>query len=1001
MLVDDEIDQKRSATQTGLHGCEPALMACVLVAALAVALATDSSWRSELLEPQLDPLAPEKAMPDPLVMWMPQVPPGSGHREATVTATERVVDDVVGTRALRALDGAWVAPVTLAEALANSTTASVYRSSKRLTVGQPPSSDELCAFGKALPTDLITIVIASDNRAARANDAIAQMCLPNAELVMGYPRVTREVDIPQTDRAKFGNNTFASLSLGEIAIHLSHRKALERCLQLRQAAGYFSSGDVNSGASGIASAAADGGCLILEDDFRLSGPRAAPRWAASYAALQAQPEPWHFLFVGRCMDGNCGKRDLRVSRTADLYQLPKRETGVGEPKWQFRIPMCLHAYMVTPAGAHRMLHALGTCPGVCPADWAPAVMADTSGIYTIAPALLTQSTTLRLSKDSGSVIGDGDLGRAGLQAQQGNTVRPPIVGECMARAFDETRLPESAQAPWFRTTGGANGPKVSTAVNMAFLGLEEAEAQQAAARGKGQVSVRTAAADEKAAEMFVGSPLPLASANMSSNDASTIIMADASNLSACIGLAERLSVGGARELFVDSAWQPGPEAVDAHVIGCALQFVATRAQTQAACDGERWRGLVSEAKSRRNRSDVSRSSSSPGYNLRCPFVIPAAQTAPRAIATKLSKVHCIASYAGFLDNESTSGGGDKPPRMGVETKRAMTAAAPRSADEVLFQETAGWPRPPACGWRTGPRMDYRVRNGAKRLYKLVNHKRELEFRPVLKAGSTMLRHLMSCLQPGEWNVTHQSVPMPANYTALVVVRDPVRRFTSSLTEVVRRVFAGVCPDGPCTGERDHYFTAGVLDSADDVARHASWYRHALRLYNGDGGGANRKQTVRELLAAAVTDASCLLDYYGAEHFMSQMQLASQGTALDGPPTEAVAFYRLEDISHDAAQLAASPLLAGIGAQHTPRADIEHCVRDANALAHNTGSDVGALSSGGVTSGFEALPGEAELYQALEKEDALLLSLCSVYAQDALCLSTQYKVPQVCRAVLEA
>ncbi len=166
------------------------------------------------------------------------------------------------------------------------------------------------------------------------------------------------------------------------------------------------------------------------------------------------------------------------------------------------------------------------------------------------------------------------------------------------------------------------------------------------------------------------------------------------------------------------------------------------------------------------------------------------------------------------------------------------------------------------------------------LYKWRNHRRALEFRPMLKAGSTVLRHLLTCLQPGEWEAIHQSKPMPANYTTLVVVRESFCRYASALTEILRRVFAAVCPDGPCNAERDHYFTQGIHDSADDLARHTSWYRHALRLYQGTVHREQRPQVIRELLAAAVTDTSCLLEYYGSEHFMSQMQRAAQGTPLN-------------------------------------------------------------------------------------------------------------------------
>ena len=45
------------------------------------------------------------------------------------------------------------------------------------------------------------------------------------------------------------------------------------------------------------------------------------------------------------------------------------------------------------------------------------------------------------------------------------------------------------------------------------------------------------------------------------------------------------------------------------------------------------------------------------------------------------------------------------------------------------------------------------------------------------------------------------------------------------------------------------------------------------------------------------------------------------------------------------------------------------------------------------------PTEDELYHALLGEPALVLSLCHVYAQDALCLSEQYEPPLACRQLL--
>ena len=106
------------------------------------------------------------------------------------------------------------------------------------------------------------------------------------------------------------------------------------------------------------------------------------------------------LFVGRCMDTLCNEPGLRVSPQADLFQVPHRITSLSTDGWQRAAPQCLHSYAVTQSGAQRLLDALRACPGRCPADMAPAVMADSSDIFTISPAVFTQSTALRLLKQS-------------------------------------------------------------------------------------------------------------------------------------------------------------------------------------------------------------------------------------------------------------------------------------------------------------------------------------------------------------------------------------------------------------------------------------------------------------------------------------------------------------------------------------------------------------------------------------------------------------------------
>ena len=46
-----------------------------------------------------------------------------------------------------------------------------------------------------------------------------------------------------------------------------------------------------------------------------------------------------------------------------------------------------------------------------------------------------------------------------------------------------------------------------------------------------------------------------------------------------------------------------------------------------------------------------------------------------------------------------------------------------------------------------------------------------------------------------------------------------------------------------------YLCVGKDDTADDLARHSSWDRHALRFYNGEVADDERPQAVRRAHAA--------------------------------------------------------------------------------------------------------------------------------------------------------
>ena len=446
-----------------------------------------------------------------------------------------------------------------------------------------------------------------------------------------------------------------------------------------------------------------------------------------------------------------------------------------------------------------------------------------------------------------------------------------------------------------------------------------------------------------------------------------------SGLSACEDLPRKLTQSGAAELLKDSEWQPGPEAIDAGVYGCALQLIGSSRAMQKACAASPVR-----------------------TEYRCPLV---GELDATGASEKLTRVGCIASRAfGYNPNHPNAQAADDR-LVQVQGSLGEEIAVQQTPDEVVFQETAGYLRPPVCSYHTGPRMNYRLRYDRTKQSKMVNDGRALEFRPVLKAGSTFFRRLLRCLQPGEWREVTQSQRMPANYTALVVVRDPIRRFVSAHLEVMRRIFSGTCPEGPCEKKRDFFFTSGPRASAWNVAKTASWFRHALRFYEGEVLGNQRPQVLREMLTAVVTDASCLLNYYAAEHFMTQMQLASQGTALDptasGATVDRATLLKMEDIGTTPELVAASQLLPAIGASPSRR-QLDQCVESSSEsdIMRNNSAETGAEPGG-----FDALPEEDEMYNALMEEPALLLVLCQVYAQDSVCLSAQYEAPDVCQQVL--
>ena len=111
---------------------------------------------------------------------------------------------------------------------------------------------------------------------------------------------------------------------------------------------------------------------------------------------------------------------------------------------------------------------------------------------------------------------------------------------------------------------------------------------------------------------------------------------------------------------------------------------------------------------------------------------------------------------------------------------------PTEVQGAANHETRLWPRPQACTHRPKKMIDLQERLLNPRQTKLVNAKRGLEFRPVLKVGSTLMRHLLPCLQPGEWEDVPQNTSVRKGSTVLVLRRDPISKFAAALGEVMAR-----------------------------------------------------------------------------------------------------------------------------------------------------------------------------------------------------------------------
>ena len=224
-------------------------------------------------------------------------------------------------------------------------------------------------------------------------------------------------------------------------------------------------------------------------------------------------------------------------------------------------------------------------------------------------------------------------------------------------------------------------------------------------------------------------------------------------------------------------------------------------------------------------------------------------------------------------------------------------------------ESPDWPKPPSCAWLPGLRQapDVRVQERGDRLTKYVNPELKLEVRPILKVGSMMILPLLQCLQEtannltklpprakrSTWKEVAQRTVTPDDYRAHTLVRSPLSRFASTFSEVLRRTFLYECPLGPCEAERD-FFTEQSLATV----KKQDWYPHAERFCKVPlKKTAQRKRALRAAIGAFTGTTSCNLQYYGAEHTMTQtMQLVAQGGGPIKPWAGEVAIHHLEEIA---------------------------------------------------------------------------------------------------------
>lgn len=781
--------------------------------------------------------------------------------------------------------------------------------------------EDMCAFGKSLPFAR-TYVIVMPTSVEAVMEKARKLCLQNLQLVPAFHKPMTLDDLPAAERALFSEDALRSLTTGEIAIHISHRKAVEQCRN----------DNVSS-------------CLIFEEDFVSAGPDLTDRWTAS---LEYLPNSWEFLFMGRCWDVQCDRGGLG----ADMYRVP--HDGM--------TPQCFHAYAVNRRGAENLLHGMSLCRtlGKCPVDKAVQALVSHGEVYTVSPSLFTQSAIQRILEKSSSQLSGDDVAR--MEVSFSATDRPVFVPECWMPDLGSghLRLPQSH----VRLRGGLEGH---------FAQGNDVNAQMTKMLMAANRGVRSEA-----------------------------------RTPACEQLSKDKAGDGVSAFFKDMGWQPNPlqSSVFVALQACALETVEKQpslllSDCRAKPDFDDYTAPSLQIWRTSTKARSNWDKSKRDMMFRCPL----SPDKDEQTSKEVLAAHWRMASSGF----------DWPSTEPLDIPESQGA----------FFETSLWPKPVVCLRNQTAHQNLRDRAHNPRLMKFINHQAKMEFRPVLKAGSTTTHHILRCLQPGQWAPVHQDEPLPPGYQAVALVRNPIDRFAAALSEVMVRTFLGQCPEGQCEWERDKWNpkrTPSVVKAA------TRWYPYAQAVL--DTSGPASEDAMVHLVRAAVEDASCNIQYYASEHFATQSDLLVQGSTGGASGT----LFQLEALGTTTAELLNSTFVRHLlGKEDAPSVEsFETCLateasllvetqfaqrrankqparpkrggRLQNLLGKRGGvQNLFSMRSPGGGSDDESaskitfnhhnssrLPGTMEIADVIRGDAATLAMLRSIYMQDYLCLPPYYR-----------